>query len=308
MLLRLGLLIFGLTQVPSLWSQHSNEFVDLPPVVEVKNMLDTVVAPIDETSLLLRLAVTYLNYVGNIDSTEKYLNLAEQKARQHDIPKFVGSVYLIRASLAKKAHEMGDAVNLFHRGIEQYRIAKDTVKLGVAYYNLGVLYQDMGNNSACLENLLTARELLWQVHDTSRLLGTAGALALAYRRMDQLNKSTQTLEEMAPFVEQANHEDRLMWYEDVGSNAAKVYQANPNDSILWKGLRAVYRGIAEADSLHFKTMMAELRRTKLVLHSFLDTVSMEEDLKLMDTIITLGKELNDTYLVHQTTMNKQQVV
>ncbi|MEL6276141.1 MAG: histidine kinase, partial [Bacteroidota bacterium] len=34
---------------------------------------------------------------------------------------------------------------------------------------------------------------------------------------------------------------------------------------------------------------------------------MEEDLKLMDTIITLGKELNDTYLVHQTTMNKQQV-
>ena len=166
-----------------------------PGVDSLKQMLAADISDKDRAIILFKLTTSYLD--NELDSSLKYIqqfNQIQSKTKQLEANGLV-----IMGDIFGRLGNPSMAIEIQFKGLKILEQMNDSAGIGMAYWNIGKIYQSVDNSTEAITYYLRALKIAAAAHEPFPLIYSMGFLGLLYMksgRMDSALYYTQTAMEI----------------------------------------------------------------------------------------------------------------
>ncbi len=243
----------------------------------------------------------YFQAITNLDSFEQLVNA-------YDLEELKGQQYFIRGSIYLQLKKVEQAKLLFQDALVQFRRQSDTLSMGGAYTNIGIVEMLLGNDSIALSNYEKAKVIFskYELEDKlSLLLNNIGYL---YLNQHNPKKALTIFEE---FLSVAKKNNKKIGEAKAYGNLAYTYfllKDYPQAFLFYEKSidLAKKEGFNDVLAISYKDL-AETYETKGDTKNALKTFRLYLDTHLKNVGAETQKKVSELEVKYETALKDQQI-
>ncbi|NNE16528.1 MAG: histidine kinase [Saprospiraceae bacterium] len=261
----------------------------------LKSSLDTVPEK-NQGKVYFKIAREYLEFSPDADSFMVYMNHVKAHTDNYEDNDLLYDYHYYMGTRLYRYAKYEEAAEHLKFASELSAFSNDSLNLARMYYANGIIQNQLGNEDAFHENLFKALAIGDALKHRTLQVTVLVALSIQSGRKKLIDKQDALLKQAFEFVDEVSTRTKINLITELVQVKLNLYERDSLDTDLKTAQKLIKQGVALADSIGNKLVLANLKTKDLFIKNF-NGDDPESYFRLGDTIESLGIELDDPYFL-----------